>query len=317
MKTIKVTKKDDNRRLDNFVLKIYPHIPKTVIFKWIRKSKIKVNNLKQDISFRIHTGDNVTIDIDNQELIQKENNQLDLNKIKLKLDILYEDKNIVIINKPINILSIDETNKNLLTIQNIFLKYLIDKHEYNPNQIDSFTPSICNRLDRNTSGIILAAKNKQSFDELNNLIKNHYIEKYYLTMVFNRPRKNHELLVAYHYKNNKENLVYISDIPKKNYNKILTEYWLKQTNGKYSILEVKLITGKTHQIRAHLSHIGLSIVGDKKYRNKNDDIDIRLTTQALVSYKVKFIVNDQYKTLNYLNGKVFKLNNIWFQQFFN
>lgn len=316
METIKVTKNDAKKRLDNFLLKKYNNIPKSVVFKWIRKSIVKVNNNKCEVSYRLVENDIVTINV-NDNIINQKNPVTNLNFIKQKPDIVYEDENIVLMNKPIGLLSQDDANKNILTMQNIFLKYLIDTKQYDPNKENVFVPSICNRLDRNTSGIIIAAKNSNALTVMNELIKNHQVQKYYLAMVYKKPKKDHELLYAYHFKNSDENIVYISDEKKLNYSKIITEYWLKESNNKYSVLEVKLITGKTHQIRAHLNHIGLSIVGDSKYRDKDDDIDTRITTQALVSYKIKFNVDSKYKALNYLDGKKFEIKDIWFLKFFN
>ena len=314
MNKIIVSENEQNKRLDNLIAKKLSKIPKSVIFKWIRIGTIKVNNKKVNHNYKVKLNDVIDIKT-NISTNQQKKDQTDLNRIKQKLDIIYEDKNIIIINKPIGILSQDDSQEKLLTIQNMFLKYLLDKNEYSIN--DTFTPSICNRLDRNTSGIIIAAKNLKSLQEMNELIKNREIEKYYLAMVFNKPIKKHQILEAYHYKNNKNNIVYISDIEKPKYKKIITEYWLEKYNNKYLILKIKLITGKTHQIRAHLNHIGLNIVGDRKYKNKSNNHDNRIKHQALVSYKLIFRVSDKYPTLKYLNNKKFEIKKIWFEEYFH
>ncbi len=308
---INISENESNKRIDNFLAKKFINLPRVIIFKMLKKGQIKVNNKKVKYNYILTTNDVIDINEEIESLIENSN----FNLKKKTLNIIYEDENICLINKQIGILSIDNENDKVETIQNLFLNHLNMKKELKLLIEDQFYPSLCNRLDFNTSGIIIAAKNKSSYEEINQLIKEHQIDKYYLALVFNKPNKNHEVLEAYHFKNNKNNLVYISDEPKKGYKKITTEYWLKASNSKYSLLEIKLITGKTHQIRAHLNHIKLPIVGDSKYKSKNDDYDARIKTQALMSYKIKFNIKNKQSKLSYLDQKIFKINDIWFSKY--
>ncbi len=310
---IKIIETESNKRIDNFLAKKFINIPKVVIFKMLKKGQIKVNNKRVKYNYILLTNDIINIKKDLESFDLK--NFFDVKK--KVLNIIYEDENICLINKPIGILSIDKNNSKSITIQNLFLDHLEQKQEYQSQVKKEFIPSICNRLDFNTSGIIIAAKNKFSWDEINQLIKKHQIDKYYLALVFNKPKLEHEILEAYHYKNSENNLVYVSDTPKKGYKKIITEYWVKASNSKYSLLKIKLVTGKTHQIRAHLNHIQLPIVGDKKYKNKNNNFDTRFKTQALISYKIKFNIKNKQSKLLYLDQQTFKINDIWFAKYIN
>ena len=166
----------------------------------------------------------------------------------------------------------------------------------------------CHRLDRNTSGLILFAKNEPSLNILLDKFKHHEIEKHYLALVYGIPKKKSDKLVSYLFKDSSKSLVYISDIPKKGYQKIITSYSLIDSfNNNTSILDVEIETGRTHQIRAHLAHIGLPIIGDGKYGINEINKKFKSKTQKLVSYKIKFVFNSDSKNLNYLNGREFEI----------
>ena len=198
MKKIIVDEKYDNKRLDKVILQELPYVNINTFYKTLRKKDIKVNNLRVNCNVIVHKGDELTIYINDN-----------INENKFKLDKLYEDENIIIIDKPIGI---EVTGKNSLTeiVHNLYKE-------------KEFKPMPCHRLDRNTIGLILYAKNKEALEILQEKFKSRQIEKHYLALVYGNPRKNEENLTAYLFKDNKKSKVYISDVPKKGYTKIITK----------------------------------------------------------------------------------------------
>lgn len=279
MKEIIVPEKYDNKKLNNFLLDTFPNLKQNTLFKALRQKDIRVNDVKVNSNVLIHTGDKIKIYIVDDLLIGT-----------VSFDITYEDDNILVINKPIGI---EVTG--LDSLSNI-----IKEH---------YSALPCHRLDRNTSGLVIFAKNKESLEILLDKFKKHEIEKYYKCQVYGIPKEKHNILNAYLFKDSKKSIVYISDTPKKGYRNIITEYNVisssKEENT--SILEIKLHTGRTHQIRAHLAHIGYPIIGDGKYGINKINKAFNKSTQDLCSFKLIFKFKTDAGILNYLNNKVFTL----------
>ena len=279
MKKLIVDKKYENKKLNKFLEEMLPTLTSNLFYKTLRKKDIKINGKRVNENVIVHQNDEVLVYI-SDELLES----------KFDLNIIYEDENILVIDKPEGI---EVVGTNSLTTV-IHKKY----------QNCGFLPMPCHRLDRNTTGLIIFAKNQESLDILLNKFKNHEIEKHYLALVVGIPKTNTKRLEAYLFKDSKKSMVYISDKPKKGYSKIVTSYTVLEKNkNNTALLDVEIETGKTHQIRAHLAHIGHPIVGDGKYGDYEINKKLGFKTQRLTSYKLKFNFIKDSGILNYLNGR--------------
>ena len=307
MKEILIHKNENEQRLDRFLQKYLEKAPRSFIFKMIRKKNIKVNDKKADPETIIYEGDRVQLYL-SDETIDKFMVEKKPIRSKLIPNIVYEDDNILLINKAVGILSHGAGGPFEENTVDSMISYLIEKGDYVPRIEKTFTPSICNRLDRNTSGIIIGAKNYDSLKEINEAIKSTHIRKYYKTIVRGRVEKEMKA-EAYLSKDEDRNIVEISDSDDMDDSKkIITNIKpLKYSNG-YTLLEIELITGRTHQIRGHLSSLGFPVIGDRKYGNRSVNGEFReeygLDNQWLHGYKVEF--QGLKDDLEYLNGKSFE-----------
>ncbi|MBQ3639583.1 MAG: RNA pseudouridine synthase, partial [Clostridia bacterium] len=198
--------------------------------------------------------------------------------------------------------------------------YLAQKGEYDPRAEQSFAPALCNRIDRNTGGIVIAAKNADALREMNEKIRNDEVRKFYYCVVHGRMPKREDTLRAYLKKNSADNLVSVSDEERSGWKEIVTKYRLLADRQGLSLLEVELVTGRTHQIRAHMAHIGHPLLGDGKYGVNRRDRERGYKYQALYAYRLAFRFENGEGTLGYLNGKSFEIpkQSIWFlKQFLN
>lgn len=306
MKEIIIHKNENEQRLDRFLQKYLEKAPRSFIFKMIRKKNIKVNDKKANPETIIYEGDKVQLYL-SDETIDKFIVEKKPIRSKLIPNIVYEDNNILLINKEVGVLSHGAGGPFEENTVDSMINYLIEKGDYVPRIEKTFTPSICNRLDRNTSGIIIGAKNYDSLKEINEAIKNTHIRKFYKTIVKGRVEKEMKA-EAYLSKDEDRNIVEVSDMDAEDSKKIITNIKpLKYSNG-YTLLEIELITGRTHQIRGHLSSLGYPVIGDRKYGNKSVNNEFReeygLDNQWLHGYKVEF--QGLKNELEYLNAKVFE-----------
>lgn len=287
MKKLIVDKKYNEKKLNKFLLDSIPGLSFGLFCNTLRKKDIKVNGKRVNKDITVFDGDEVLVYISDELLSNKSNTNI---------DIIYEDNNILIINKSDNI---EVTGNNSLTA----LVHTLYKNS-------EFKPMPCHRLDRNTTGLVLYAKNEQSLNILLDKFKNHEIEKHYLALVYGIPNINFKRVESFLFKDNKKSMVYISDIPKKGYAKIITSFSiLEKRNDNTCLLDVQIETGKTHQIRAHLAHLGYPIIGDGKYGKNNINKKFNKKSQMLCSYILKFDFKSDSGVLNYLNSKSFILDN--------
>ena len=286
MKNLTVNNKYNEKKLNKFLLDNIPGLTFGIFSNLLRKKDIKINGKRINKDILVYTGDEVIVYITDDFLESK---------CSINLDIVYEDENILVINKPSNL---EVTGTNSLT-DLVHKKY----------STSDFKPMPCHRIDRNTTGLVLFAKNELSLDILLNKFKNHEIEKHYLAMVYGIPSVNYKRNVAYLFKDNKKSLVYISNSPKKGYVKIITSFTvLEKRKDNTSILDVQIETGKTHQIRAHLAYLGFPIIGDGKYGKNEINKKFGKKTQMLCNYFLKFNFNTDSNLLNYLNNKIISLD---------
>lgn len=298
MKTININEKNNEKKLNNVLQREFPALSLNTIYKALRKKDIRVNEVRINENISLHTGDVVKVFISDDFLFA--NKSTDVSKARSNsadIPVIYEDNNILVVDKPAEI---EVTGDNSLTTV-LSAKY-------------GFTVYPCHRLDRNTTGLTLFAKNKQSEQILFDKFKNHEIEKHYICRIYGIPPKKHAILNDYLFKDTKKSMVYISSTHKKGYQNISTEYFVLSSNksDNTSILEVILHTGRTHQIRAHLAFIGYPIIGDGKYGRNDINKKFKCKTQNLCSYKMKFKFINPSQHLEYLNGKQFEKTNVQF-----
>lgn len=303
---------DAGQRVDKFLSKAVKKLPKSLMYKYLRTKRIKLNNKKCEISTKLNEGDILSLYI-NDEFFE-ENEQLDFLSVPTNLNIIYEDENILLIDKKNGIVVHEDDENTVDTLINRIKHYLYEKGEYNPENEASFAPSLCNRLDRNTGGIIICAKNAESLRILNQKVKDRELEKLYLCITVGIPPKKEDTLTAYLEKDEGKNQVFISNKKTPTNKTIVTKYKVLETKDNLALVEVDLITGRTHQIRAHMAYIGCALLGDGKYGINKINRAYNIKTQALYSYKLTFKFKTEAGILQYLDGKTFTTDNIWFKK---
>lgn len=314
MKEFIINRNDSGQRLDKFVLKAVPRLPQSMMYKAIRNKRIKLNGKRAEISSRLCEGDTVQMYL-NDEFFDSVP-ETEFMSVSSALNIIYEDDNIMLLDKKNGMVVHEDDDNTADTLINRVKRYLYDKGEYDPNAENSFAPALCNRLDRNTGGIVIAAKNAESLRILNQKIRDRKIEKYYLCVTVGVPPKRADTVTAYLEKNSASNTVKVTDRKSSTNKTIVTSYRVIRDNGSLALVEIKLGTGRTHQIRAHMAHIGCPLLGDGKYGINRINREYKVKTQALYSYRLKFSFSSDSGCLDYLDGKEFRADKVWFENMF-
>ena len=311
MKSFTVGKNDAGLRLDKFVTKTAPLLPTALLYKYIRLKRIKVDGKRAEISTRLALGSLVEMYI-NDEFFEPKSPKYDFMSASKSLDIVYEDENILLADKKQGLLVHPDENEYNDTLISRIQRYLYEKGEYDPEAENSFRPALANRIDRNTGGIVIAAKNAEALRILCDKIKTREIDKMYLTIVHGKPPKATDILEGYLEKNEDKRQVYIKKNQSVDTKTIRTKYSVLASKDGLSLLKIELLTGRTHQIRAHMASIGCPLLGDGKYGVNQKDKALGFKCQALYSYKLKFNFNSDGGILEYLNGKTFQVPAVWF-----
>lgn len=315
MRELVVKKNDANQRLDKFLLKKFKTMPKKMAYMYIRKKCVKVNGKKATPEVMLKENDLLTFYIKDEffDNIQEEN--YEFLKAPKTLKIIYEDENIILLDKKPGVIVHQDKSYHFDCLLLRLHHYLYDNGEYNPKEENCFAPALVNRIDRNTGGIVIGAKNAESLRILNQKMKDRELHKFYLCLLINKPKKDNAILSDYLIKNEKTNKVTVLRNEKQGAKKILTKYSVLETNNNLTLCEVELLTGRTHQIRAHMSSIGCPILGDNKYGNKKLNQKYSLSKQCLYSYKLAFDFTTDSGILSYLDKKDFSTNDIWFMDY--
>ena len=314
MKELTVGKNDAGQRLDRFVGKAVPLLPESLLQKYIRLKRIKLNGKGSKRDTRLNEGDVLSLYI-NDEFFEKPTERNSYLKVGApRLDIVYEDENILLADKKPGVLchSAGEWDYNTL-IANI-QAYAYQKGEWRPREENAFAPALCNRIDRNTGGIVIAAKNAEALRIINEKIKEREIEKYYLCVVRGRPKPAEGQLRGYIFKDAAKNRVYIRRKPEPGAKEALTYYRTLASQGGLSLVECRLGTGRTHQIRAQMAAAGTPLLGDGKYGSDRENKKLGEDGQLLYSYRLEFAFKTDAGALNYLNGRSFSVSRVDFAE---
>ena len=307
MKELTIGCNDAGQRLDRFLAKAVPLLPASLAQKYIRLKRIKLAGKRVSRDTRLNEGDVLQLYINDEFFDTPSQDNAYLTVAAPKLNIVYEDENLLLVDKRpgLAVHPHDGAEYGKTLIDHI-QAYLYAKHEWRPREENAFTPALCNRIDRNTGGIVIAAKNAEALRILNQKIKDREIDKRYLAIVEGTPKPKEGVLKGYLFKDAVKNRVFVTDTPQAGSKSCETRYRVLQSKNGLSLVECELVTGRTHQIRAQFAHAGHPLLGDGKY-GKLDKRYTR-TYQALYSYQLTFRFTTDAGCLAYLDGRQFTVS---------
>ncbi len=309
MRELVVGQNDAGQRLDKFLSKTLRDLPRSLLYKAVRTKKIKVNRARAEIGQILKAGDTLQLFLAEEFFGAPTDRSAMLTRMAPRLSVVYEDENILLLCKPMGVSCHEDEDNSINNLLVQMQAYLYQKGEYHPEEEQSFAPALCNRIDRNTAGIVIAAKNAEALRVMNEMIRAREVGKYYLCAVRGCPKPPAATLSAWLVRHRDEKRVEIFDERPKSGEplSIATAYRVLAENTTHSLLLVELLTGRTHQIRAHLAHIGHPLLGDGKYGKNAADRALGYHHQALVSYRLTFKQGFLDTPLSYLAGKSFTL----------
>ena len=311
MKELTIQHNDAGQRLDRFLAKAVPLLPASLAQKYIRIKRIKLNGARAERDTRLKEGDVLQLYINDEFFDKPREDNAYLTVASPKLNIVYEDDQILLVDKRpgLAVHPHDGAEYGRTLIDHI-QAYLYQKHEWSPRGENSFTPALCNRIDRNTGGIVIAAKTAEALRVMNQKIKDREMDKRYLAILEGTPKPKEGSLKGYLFKDAKQNRVFVTDTPQPGSKSCQTDYRILSSANGLSLVECKLITGRTHQIRAQFAHAGHPLLGDGKYGKLDKRFDRNY--QALYSYRLRFDFTTDAGSLGYLNGKSFQVEQVDF-----
>ena len=311
MKEFTIGTNDAGQRLDRFLAKAVPLLPASLAQKYIRLKRIKCNGKRIERDTRLNTGDVLQLYINDEFFDKPREDNAYLTVATPKLTIVYEDEHILLVDKQpgLAVHAHDGAEYGRTLIDHI-QAYLYQKKEWRPREENAFTPALCNRIDRNTGGIVIAAKTAEALRVMNQKIKDRELDKRYLAIVEGTMKPKDGSLKGYLFKDAKKNRVFVSDTPQPGAKTCQTNYKTISAKNGLSLVECELITGRTHQIRAQFAHAGHPLLGDGKYGKLDKKYDRNY--QALYSYKLTFTFTTDAGSLDYLNGKSFRVDKVDF-----
>ena len=313
MRELIIGKNDAGARMDRFVSKALPLLPPALLQKYIRIKRIKVNGGRAQRDQRLTEGDVVQLYINDEFFDKPSEENMFLTLFKPQVDIVYEDENLLLVNKrPGLVVHADETEK-VNTLINHIQAYLYQKREWNPRWENAFAPALCNRIDRNTGGMVIAAKNAETLRIINEKIRLREIDKRYLCITVGRPKPPEGRIECFLLKNEQKKQVSVYHKPVPGGKTAVTDYRTLETRGELSLVEVRLETGRTHQIRASFADLGCPLLGDGKYGRGDVNRRYGETRQALYAYELTFDLPTDAGLLNYLRGRTFTVENVPFR----
>ena len=311
MKELTIGRNDAGQRLDRFLAKAVPLMPASLAQKYIRIKRIKLNGKRAERDSRLNEGDVLQLYINDEFFDKPSQDNAYLTVATPKLSIVYEDEHVLLVDKRpgIAVHHHDGAEYGRTLIDHI-LSYLYQKKDWLPRAENAFTPALCNRIDRNTGGIVIAAKTAEALRVLNQKIKDREMDKRYFAIVEGTPKPREGSLKGYLFKDAKKNRVFVTDTPQPGAKTCQTNYKVLASGNGLSLVECQLITGRTHQIRAQFAHAGHPLLGDGKYGKLDKRFDRNI--QALYSYKLTFTFTTDAEGLAYLNGKTFQVEQVDF-----
>ena len=312
MREFTIGPNDAGQRLDRWLAKTLPLLPAPLAQKYIRIKRVKCNGKGAKRDTRLVQGDVLQLYINDEFFDSPTPENAFLSVFKPQLDIVYEDENLLLVNKRPGLVVHPDEQEKVNTLLTHIQAYLYQKKEWNPRQENAFAPALCNRIDRNTGGIVIAAKNAETLRILNQKIRDREIAKFYLAIVHGRMKPSQGKLEGFLLKDEDRAQVKVFSRPVPGGKSAATLYKTLRTAGGLSLVECELLTGRTHQIRAQFAAAGHPLLGDGKYGRERDNKKYGRSFQALYSYKLAFTFPTDAGLLEYLRGRVFTVEQVDF-----